>query len=147
MNDACHLILDTNKSTMPALSRQVNPCLRRLLLAALLPAMLGGCGGNIHKKNLSNDFLIQGAALALNVAPEAITLSNRHGQGPTSIGFDITVTGDTQRYHCSIFTRGHLGWSLWPVGCGCYRQSDDGIRWIGPCPAKQTIDESPLTTP
>jgi len=109
---------------------------RRLLLVALLPAVLGGCGGNIHKKNLSDDFLVQGAARALNVAPEAITLSNRRGQGPAGIGFDISVTGDAQRYHCSIFTRGHLGWSLGPVGCGCHWQSEDDRRgWIGPCPA------------
>jgi len=123
--------IDTGRS-------QLTAALHRLRLLLFLPAVLSGCGGcgNIHKKNLSDDFLIQGAAQALGVAPQALTLSDRYGYGNLGIGFDITVKDDPQRYACAIFIDDYFsaGWSLSSVGCGCYvQQEDDGPPVISSC--------------
>jgi|GEM_PF-2378166 len=123
--------IDTGRSHLTA-------ALYRLGLLLFLLALLGGCG-NIHRKNLSDDFLIQRAARALKVAPQALTLSNRRGYGTLGIGFDITVKDDPQRYACSIFIDDYfsMGWSLSPGGCGCYIQQDDGLTVISQCPERE----------
>jgi len=95
---------------------------------------LGGCG-NIHSKNLSDDFLVRRTARTLKVAPELITLSNRCGLGTTGIDFDISIKNDPQHYHCSIWISDYLnlGWTLSPVSCGCYVQQDDDQTIITYC--------------
>jgi len=50
------------------------------LWTVLLPALLVGCG-NIHKKNLSDNSLIQRAAQTLKITPDTLTLSNRRAYG------------------------------------------------------------------
>jgi len=101
-----------------------------LLMAALVCLALGGCT-TIH--NISDAALARHAAgalsvtLALNVAPETITISNRHYDVLGRLNFDALIRGGEREeasYKCEFVDLGW--WYPFMGGCFCPVPQDNG---------------------